>query len=196
MIAQALGPKANCLVDLGHHLPNCNIEMVVARLIAANRLGGFHFNDSKFADDDLSAGSIRPYTLFLVMNELVDAASDPAIRKRRPRFEPAYMMDQSHNLKDPLEDLMLSAIEIHRGQTKALLVNRKDLDAFQRANDVVMAERTLKTAFETDVTPILNEVRLRKGAALDPIDVYRQSKYRARVAKQRGTQRNGSGAIV
>jgi L-rhamnose isomerase/sugar isomerase len=114
MIAQALGSKASCLVDLGHHLPNCNVEMIVARLISLNRLGGFHFNDSKFADDDLSAGSIRPYQLFLVFNELVDAALDPQVRKFRPRFAPAHMIDQSHNLKDPIEDLIGSAIEIQR----------------------------------------------------------------------------------
>ena len=187
LIAQALGPKASCLVDLGHHLPNCNIEQVVARLIAVNRLGGFHFNDSKFADDDLSTGSIKPYQLFLVFNELVDAALDPQVKKFRPRFQPAYMIDQSHNLKDPIEDLMLSAVEIHRAYTKALLVDRAALTAYQESNDVVMAERTLKVAYETDVSPILAEVRLRKGAALDPLDAYRRSGYRAQTAKERGS---------
>ncbi|MBI3850465.1 MAG: sugar isomerase [Verrucomicrobia bacterium] len=185
MIAQALGPQAACLVDLGHHLPNCNVEQVVARLIAANRLGGFHFNDSKFADDDLSAASIKPYQLFLIFNELVDAARDPQVKKLRPRFQPAYMIDQSHNLKDPIEDLVLSAIEIHRAFTKALLVDRVALARYQEANDVVMAERTLKVAYETDVSPILAEVRRRCGAAIDPLNVYRRSGYRRQKASER-----------
>jgi L-rhamnose isomerase / sugar isomerase len=186
MIAQALGPQAACLVDLGHHLPNCNIEMVVARLIATNRLGGFHFNDSKFADDDLSAGSIKPYQLFLVFNELVDAARDSQVKRFHPRFEPAYMIDQSHNLKDPIEDLMLSAIEIHRAFTKALLVDRAALAAHQNSNDAVMAERTLKVAYETDVSPILAEVRRQHGAVIDPLAVYRRSGYRQKKAQERG----------
>jgi L-rhamnose isomerase/sugar isomerase len=185
MIAQALGPTAACLVDLGHHLPTCNIEQVVARLIAANRLGGFHFNDSKFADDDLSAGSIEPYQLFLIFNELVDAARDPQVKKVRPPFEPAYMIDQCHNLKDPIEDLILSAVEIHRAYTKALLVDRAALAKYQEANDVVMAERTLKVAYETDVSPVLAEVRLQCGAAIDPLMVYRRSGYREEKAEER-----------
>ncbi|MHB8521154.1 MAG: TIM barrel protein [Limisphaerales bacterium] len=196
MIAQALGAQALCLVDLGHHLSNCNIEMVVARLIAANRLGGFHFNDSKFADDDLSAGSIKPYQLFLVFNELVDAETDPQIKKCRPPYRPSYMIDQSHNLKDPIEDLMLSAVEIHRAFTKALLVDRQALAACQESNDVVLAERTLKIAYETDVSPILAEVRLRRGAAIDPIAVYRKSGYRQQVTRDRGTPSASTGAIV
>jgi L-rhamnose isomerase/sugar isomerase len=185
LVAQELGPKATCLVDLGHHLSNCNIEMIVARLIAVNRLGGFHFNDSKFADDDLSTGSIKPYQLFLVFHELVDAARDPQLQRLRPRFDPSYMIDQSHNIKDPIEDLMLSAIEIHRALTKALLVDRAALAAHQESNDVVLAERTLKGAFETDVAPVLAEVRRRRGAAIDPLAVYRISGYRTDKARER-----------
>jgi L-rhamnose isomerase/sugar isomerase len=195
MIAQELGPQAACLVDLGHHLPNCNIEQVVARLIAVNRLGGFHFNDSKFADDDLSTGSLKPYQLFLIFNELVDAAQDPKVRRSRPKFDPAYMIDQSHNLKDPIEDLMQSAVEIHRAFAKALLVDRKALTRYQQENDVVMAERTLKAAFDIDVSPLLAEVRRRKGGAIDPIATYREAGYRGRVGKARagGTNRSHGG---
>jgi L-rhamnose isomerase/sugar isomerase len=196
LIAQALGPRAACLVDLGHHLPNCNIEMVVARLIAAGRLGGFHFNDSKYADDDLSAGSIKPYQLFLIFNELVDAALDPKVKKSRPPFAPAYMIDQSHNLKDPIEDLTLSAGEIHRAYTKALLVDRVALAEYQDSNDVVMAERTLKVAYETDVSPILAEARRRRGGALDPIAVFRRSGYRAATARARGVGLPNRGGLV
>jgi L-rhamnose isomerase/sugar isomerase len=188
LIVQTLGPQASCLVDLGHHLPNCNIEMVVARLIAARRLGGFHFNDSKYADDDLSAGSIKPYQLFLIFNELVDAALDRKAKRSHPPFAPAYMIDQSHNLKDPIEDLALSAIEVHRAYVKALLVDRAALAQYQEANDVVMAERTLKVAYETDVSPILAEARRRRGGAIDPITVFRRSGYRAAAACVRGVR--------
>lgn len=174
LVCQQLGEQADCLVDLGHHLPNTNIEQVVSRLIAARRLGGFHFNDSKYADDDVSSGSIKPYQLFLIFNELLDAAQDPLLKKQNPKFDPAYMIDQSHHIKDPLEDLITSAVEIHRAYVKALLINRKTLAYHQHRNDVTMAERVLKTAFETDVTPILAEVRRRKGCALDPILAYRQ----------------------
>ena len=192
LIADSLGEKAQCLVDLGHHLPNCNIEMVVARLIHAGKLGGFHFNDSKYADDDLSSGSIRPYQLFLVFVELVDAARDRKVKG----FNPAHMIDQSHNLKDPIEDLIQSSVEIHRAYTKALLVDFKALHGYQEANDATMAERTLKVAYETDVTPILQETRLRKGAALEPIGAYRLSGYRNRVATLRGKAEGGGGGIV
>jgi L-rhamnose isomerase/sugar isomerase len=173
MVCQELGDQAECLVDLGHHLPNTNVEQVVARLVAANRLGGFHFNDSKYADDDVSSGSVKPYQLFLIFNELIDAALDPQVKTRKPKFSPSYMIDQSHNVKDPLEDLITSAIEIERAFVKALLVNRKMLAHHQLRNDVTMAERELKVAFEMDVSPILAEVRLRKGCAIDPILAYR-----------------------
>jgi L-rhamnose isomerase/sugar isomerase len=184
MVTQVLGPKAACLVDLGHHLPNQNIEVIVARLIHAGHLGGFHFNDSKYADDDLSAGSIKPYQLFLVFNELIDAQSDPDVKN----FNPAYMIDQSHNLKDPIEDLIQSSVEIHRAYTKALLIDRAALDEHQEDCDVVMAEQTLKLAYETDVSPILAEVRRRKGAALNPIEAFRASGYRARKASERSIE--------
>jgi L-rhamnose isomerase/sugar isomerase len=175
MVCQELGHQAQCLVDLGHHLPNTNVEQIVARLLSAHRLGGFHFNDSRYSDDDLSSGSIRPYQLFLIFNELVDAATDPVLSKQKnPPFKPSYMIDQSHHIKDPIEDLIGSAIEIHRAFVKALLVNRKTLLFHQNRNDVTMAERVLKTAFETDVSPILAEVRRRKNSALDPILAYRR----------------------
>jgi L-rhamnose isomerase/sugar isomerase len=174
MVCQELGPQAEVLVDLGHHLPNTNIEQVVARLISARRLGGFHFNDSKYADDDLSAGSMKPYQLFLIFNELIDAALDPLLKANTGKFRPDYMIDQSHNIKDPIEDVIGSAVEIHKAYVKALLVDRKSLTAYQNRNDVTLAERTLRTAFETDVSPIMAEVRRCKGHAIDPILAYRQ----------------------
>ncbi|TIS25913.1 MAG: L-rhamnose catabolism isomerase, partial [Mesorhizobium sp.] len=163
IIATELGDKAFCLVDLGHHAPNVNIEMIVSRLIQFKKLGGFHFNDSKYGDDDLDAGSIDPYRLFLVFNELVDAELSGA-----EGFDPAHMLDQSHNVTDPIESLMLSAVEVQRAYVQALLVDRKALEAYQDANDALMATQTLKAAYRTDVEPILAMARLNTGGAIDP----------------------------
>jgi L-rhamnose isomerase/sugar isomerase len=185
LVAQTLGPQAFCSVDLGQQLPNCNVEQVVARLTSVNRLGAVQFNDSRHADDDLAAGSLKPYQLFLVLNELVDAALDPHVRKSRPPFDPIHMLDGSPSVKDPLEELVVSALEVHRAHTKALLVDREALDHYQQSNDVVMAERVLRTAFDTDVSPILAEVRRRKGAALDPIRAFREAGYRLSQSERR-----------
>ena len=180
MLAQALGPRAACLVDLGHHLPNTNVELVVARLLHAGRLGGFHFNDSAYGDDDLTTGSLRPYRLFLVFHELAQAARDAL-----PGFDPAYMIDQSHNLKDPIEDLLQTVDALQTAYAQALLVDAVALAAAQDANDVVMAERCLQTAFRTDVAPLVAEARRRRGAALDPVGAFRASGYRAAAAQAR-----------
>ncbi len=179
LAAQTLGPKAFCLVDLGHHAPNVNIEMIVARLIHARRLGGFHFNDSKYGDDDLDAGSIDPFRLFLIFNELVDA------EQRGVTLALAHMLDQSHNVTDPIESLIGSAIELTRAYAQALLVDRRALAGYQESNDVLMAAQTLKQAFTTDVGPILARARERKGAAIDPLAAYRRSRYRAECARRR-----------
>jgi L-rhamnose isomerase/sugar isomerase len=189
--AQTLGPKAFCLVDLGHHAPNVNIEMIVARLIHVQRLGGFHFNDSKYGDDDLDAGSIDPFRLFLIFNELVDAQ-----RRHVPNFSPAHMLDQSHNVTDPIESLMTSAIELQRAYAQALLVDRDALAGYQQDNDVLMAAQTLKRAFTTDVQPILARARLLKGAAIDPVGAYRKSGYRAGCALRRPAKGGSSSGIV
>ncbi len=191
MAAQHLGPQAKCLVDLGHHAPNTNIEQIVARLIHVGRLAGFHFNDSKYGDDDLDSGAIDPFRLFLVFNELVDAE----MRKAKD-FAPAYMIDQSHNVTDPIESLMSSAMEILRSYVQASLINRKELAAAQDANDVMAAHRMLKQAYTTDVSPILAEARLRKGGALAPIETYRAAGYRARKAKERPAVQGSSSGIV
>lgn len=180
LLAQALGERAQCLVDLGHHLPNTNIELVVARLLGVGKLGGFHFNDSKYGDDDLESGSIRPYGLFLVFHELVLAE-----RERLAGFRPAYMIDQSHNLKDPIEAMLQTVDQLQQGYAKAQLVDHAALATFQQQGDVLMAERTLKDAFETDVRPLVAEARRRAGAALDPVAAFRASGYRARKARER-----------
>jgi len=190
LAASTLGPRAQCLVDLGHHAPNVNIELIVARLIAAGKLAGFHFNDSKYGDDDLDAGSVSPYRLFLVFNELVAAAHEGV------DFAPAYMLDQSHNVTDPIESLMTSAMQCQRSYAQALLVDRAALDAAQQANDALSATHLLKTAFQTDVTPLLQQVRLDAGGAIDPLAVYRASGYRARMAAARPAVVGGGGGIV
>ncbi|MEZ5830916.1 MAG: L-rhamnose catabolism isomerase [Dongiaceae bacterium] len=187
----SLGDRAYCLVDLGHHAPNVNIEMIVARLIQFGRLGGFHFNDSKYGDDDLDTGSIDPFRLFLVFNELVDAEL-----RHAPRFDPAHMLDQSHNVTDPIESLIRSANEIRRAYAQALLVDRKTLEEAQNRNDPMLASETLKAGFRTDVDPILKKARLDDGGAIDPIAAYRASGYRAQVAEKRpAVSRGGSGIV-
>jgi L-rhamnose isomerase/sugar isomerase len=175
-----LGERAFSLVDLGHHAPNVNVEMIVARLIQFGKLGGFHFNDSQYGDDDLDAGSINPFQLFLVFNELVDADEEDV-----PGLSPAYMLDQSHNVTDPIESLMTSAVEVHRAYVQACLVDREALRAAQARNDALMALAILKRAFTTDVSPILARVRLDAGGAVDPVAVYRASRYRQHAAAAR-----------
>ncbi|HUD88020.1 MAG TPA: sugar isomerase, partial [Xanthobacteraceae bacterium] len=191
LAATELGPKAKCLVDLGHHAPGVNIEQIVARLVRFGKLAGFHFNDSKYGDDDLDAGSIQPFQLFLVFNELVDAAERGA-----EGFAPAYMLDQSHNVSDPIESLMLSAVELQRAYAQALLVDRAALGAAQDANDALGAHILLKQAFTTDVSPLLAVARQAMGGAIDPLGVYRASGYRAHKASERPASGLASAGIV
>ncbi len=191
LAAQELGPKAKCLVDLGHHAPNTNIEQIVARLVHAGKLAGFHFNDSKYGDDDLDSAAIDPFRLFLVFNELVDAES-----RKVKGFNPAYMIDQSHNVTDPIESLISSATEILRCYVQASLVDRNALASAQDDNDVMGAHRMLKQAFVTDVSPILAEARLRQGGATAPIETYRASGYRAQKTKERPAVAGSSSGIV
>jgi L-rhamnose isomerase/sugar isomerase len=190
LAAQQLGPKAQCLVDLGHHAPNVNIEQIVARLHRFGKLGGFHFNDSKYGDDDLDSGSINPHQLFLVFNELVEAE-----RKPRDGFNPAYMIDQSHNVTDPIESMLSSAEAIGAAYAKALLVDRKALHAAQDANDVMMAFQALRKAYRTDVTPILAMARAEAGGAIDVLAAYRDSGWRERKAQERKAVGLGAGIV-
>ncbi|MFK7891181.1 MAG: L-rhamnose catabolism isomerase [Granulosicoccus sp.] len=190
LIATELGDKASCLVDLGHHAPNVNIEMIVSRLARFGKLGGFHFNDSKYGDDDLDSGAIDPYRLFLVFNELVD------IEKNDDSFRPAYMLDQSHNVTDPIESLMSSAMEVQRAFIQASLVDRKALAGYQADNDALMASQTLKQAFRTNVDPILQRARMLSGGAIDPVASFRESQYRQQVSKKRPVVSGAGGGIV
>ena len=189
--ARELGPKAYCLVDLGHHAPNVNIEMIVARLIQFGKLAGFHFNDSKYGDDDLDAGSIKPFQLFLIFNELVDAELGKA-----ENFDPAYMLDQSHNVTDPIESLVMSAIELSRAYVQAHLVDRAALTEVQEKCDPLITLATLKQAFTTDVSPILAVARERAGGAIDPIATYRESGYRQHKAEERPAQKGAAASGI
>jgi L-rhamnose isomerase/sugar isomerase len=186
-----LGERAWSLVDLGHHAPNVNVELIVARLIQFGKLGGFHFNDSQYGDDDLDAGSIKPFQLFLIFNELVDAEL-----ARVPGFAPAYMLDQSHNVTDPIESLVTSSVELVRAYVQASLIDREALAAYQEHNDPLMALQTLKQAFTTDVSPILAMARYRAGGAIDPVAAFRSSGYRAaRTAERSSAVRLGAGIV-
>jgi len=189
--AKELGEKAFCLVDLGHHAPNVNIEQIVSRLIQFQKLGGFHFNDSKYGDDDLDAGSIKPFQLFLIFNELVDAELNNAAN-----FKPSYMLDQSHNVTDPIESLAMSAVEIARAYVQAHLVDRAKLSEAQNRGDAIMALATLKEAFTADVSAILAEARRRSGGAIDPIQTFRASGYRTKKAKERPARLGVSAGII
>ncbi len=184
LLASKLGSKAYSLVDLGHHLPNTNIEQIVATLMMLEKLGGFHFNDSKYGDDDLTTGSIKPYQLFLIFNELVAGMEDEASRNPVP----AWMIDASHNVKDPLEDLLQSIEAIKIAYTQALLIDRNALEEARENNDPVMAQEILQNAYRTDVRPFLAEARLRAGAALDPIASYRNNQVRKQLIRERGAK--------
>ncbi len=183
LYANKLGPKAYTLVDLGHHLPNANIEQIVALLMMEQKLAGFHFNDSKYGDDDLTVGSIKPYQLFLIFNELVEGMD---ARGLNHATDLGWMIDASHNIKDPLEDLLQSIEAIMIAYAQALLVDRVALNEAQQNNDVVAAQEILQNTFRTDVRAIVAEARLRAGAALDPLGYFRANKLRTALVKERG----------
>ena len=190
LAAQTLGDKCKCLVDLGHHAPNVNIEQIVARLHRFGKLGGFHFNDSKYGDDDLDSGSINPHQLFLVFNELAEAELNP-----RDGFNPSYMIDQSHNVTDPIESMLSSAEAIAACFAKASLVDRAALHGAQEANDTMMAFQALRRAYNVDVAPILAMARVEAGGAIDVLAAYRASGYRARKAQERKPVGLGAGIV-
>ena len=190
LYASKLGPKAYTLVDLGHHLPNANIEQIVAILLNEGKLGGFHFNDSKYGDDDLTAGSIKPYQLFLIFNELIDGMDARQMNHAR---DLGWMIDASHNVKDPLEDLLQSVEAIQLAYAQALLVDRMALDEARESNDVVRAQEILQDAFRTDVRPLVAEARLRAGGALNPLALFRQLNIRQQLIGERGAKTVATG---
>lgn len=189
LLTNKLGERAKTLVDLGHHLPNTNIEQIVAILLKEGKLGGFHFNDSKYGDDDLTAGSLKPYQLFLIFNELIAGTSS----RDELRNEIAWMIDASHNVKDPLEDLLQSVEAILQAYLKALLIDRTRLEEFREENDTAGAQEILQSAFQTDVRPLLTESRLQNKAAANPVQLYRSLNVRKRLIEERGAKSVATG---
>ncbi len=190
LYANKLGSKAYTLVDLGHHLPNANIEQIVSLLLMEGKLGGFHFNDSKYGDDDLTAGSVKPYQLFLIFNELV-AGMDAKGMDHASGL--GWMIDASHNVKDPLEDLLQSVEAIMMAYAQALLVDAAALEAARQENDVVRCQEILQNAFRTDVRPLVAEARLRSNAALSPVQLFRDLKVRENLIGERGLKTVATG---
>lgn len=189
LLASQLGEKAFTLVDLGHHLPNTNIEQIVATLMMQGKLGGFHFNDSKFGDDDLTVGAMKPYQLFLIFNELVEGMED----KTSKNPSPAWMIDASHNLKDPIEDLLQSVEAIQLAYAQALTVDRVALENARAENDAVLAQEILQNSFRTDLRPLIAEARLQAEAAIYPVEVYRDLSVRKTLIKERGAKSLATG---
>jgi L-rhamnose isomerase / sugar isomerase len=190
LLANKLGDKAYTLVDLGHHLPNANIEQIVSLLLMEGKLGGFHFNDSKYSDDDLTAGSIKPYQLFLIFNELVEGMD---ARGMNHATDLGWMIDASHNLKDPLEDLLQSVQAIMIAYAQALLVDRTALAEAQQNNDIARAQEILQDAFRTDVRALVAEAQVRAGGAANALQLYRQLKVRENLIQERGLKTVSSG---
>ena len=190
LYANKLGPKAYTLVDLGHHLAHANIEQIVSLLLMEGKLGGFHFNDSKYGDDDLTVGSINPYQLFLIFNELIEGMDSRGMNHAK---DLGWMIDASHNVKDPMEDLLQSVEAIKIAYAQALLVDRKGLEVAQQENDTVLAQEILQKAFRTDVRTILAEARFQSGAALNPSSAFRELKVRDGLINQRGSSTIATG---
>ena len=181
---QRLGEKAEVLVDLGHHAKEVNIEYVVALLLDEGRLGGFHFNNRKYADDDLIVGSVNPFELFLIYVELVEA-------EERAETRIDYMIDQTHNIEPKIEAMILSVTNLQEAYAKALLVDRPALSEARNAGDILAAHRLLLNAYSTDVRPLCAKAREDSGAAADPIAAFKESGYAQKVADERG---EGAGA--
>ncbi|MBP8292964.1 MAG: L-rhamnose isomerase [Caldilineaceae bacterium] len=191
--AMKLGDQAQVLVDLGHHAQGVNIEQIVAFLLDEGKLGGFHFNNRKYADDDLIVGSTNPYELFLIFNELVGAEmSADAVASATAR-NVAYMIDQCHNIEGKMAPMLLSVINCQEALAKALLVPRAKLAALQDEGEVLEAHRLLTDAFRTDVRPLLAQVREELGAPADPIAAYKASGYEAKIRKERGIASTSGG---
>ena len=190
LYASKLGKKAYTLVDLGHHLPNANIEQIVSLLLMEGKLGGFHFNDSKYGDDDLTVGSINPYQLFLIFYELVEGMDERGMNHGN---DLGWMIDASHNLKDPLEDLMQSIEAIKIAYAQALLVDQEKLEDARNKNDVTRAQEILQEAYRTDVRPLVAQARINVGGVLEPITLYREQKVREHLIKERGQKTVATG---
>ena len=187
LLASKLGDQASTLVDLGHHLPNTNVEQIVSLLMHINKLGGFHFNDSKYGDDDLTVGGIKPYQLFLIFCELVQGMRETS------NPELSWMIDASHNLKDPMEDLLQSVESIKIAYARALIVDYNLLKDAQAQNDVATSQSVLQDAFRTDVRPLVKEAIYQRGGALDSLAAYRDLNVRKKLIATRGLDSKSRG---
>jgi len=176
-LALKLGEQAQVLVDLGHHPQGTNVEQIVAYLIDEQKLGGFHFNSRKYADDDLIVGAINPYELFLIFDQIISAQEDEDAKVQKTAKQIAYMIDQSHNIEPKIPAMIRSVLNVQTQYAKALLVNREALREAQEKQDVLKAEQTLREAFEQDVTPLLYAVREEMGVPVDPMEAYLNSDY-------------------
>ena len=185
LVCRRLGRQAQVLVDTGHHPQGTNVEQIVALLLSEGLLGGFHFNNRKYADDDLIVGSIDPFELFRIMREIVAARIDPATAETANAI--AFMIDQSHNVEGKIEAMIQSVVNIQTAYAKALLVDADRLVVAQQEGDVLGAHRVLLDAFETDVRPLLAQLRSERGLDADPVDAFRSGGYGERLARERGT---------
>lgn len=191
LLCQHAGKNAKVLVDTGHHLPGCNIEQIVALLLNENRLGGFHFNDRKYADDDLTLGSIDPYAVFRIFNEIAQYEHDTKKAPGSSKID--FMIDQSHNLKPKMEAMVQTVCEAQKNFAKAQLVDRKALEKAQASGDIVAAESVLKNAFDSDVSDLLAKWRKKHGLAADPLAELRSSKIVTQLGKVRKQARLDAG---
>lgn len=176
-LAQKLGPQAEVLVDTGHHFQGANIEHIVAYLLDEKRLGGFHFNSRKYADDDLIVGTVNPYELFLIFYQILDAANDEDAAIRDNVSNIAYMIDQSHNIEQKIPAMMRSVLNVQTQFAKSLLIDHKEVAEAADRHDVLAAEHAVRRAFEFDVTPLLHAIREEQGLPVDPMQAYLSSSY-------------------
>jgi L-rhamnose isomerase/sugar isomerase len=181
-LSRTAGPQARVLVDTGHHYSAQNIEQVVAWLLHTGLLGGFHFNDRRYADDDLTLGSIDPYQIFRIFHEIHSAAADGL------RLDVAYMIDQSHNLKGKIEAMVQTVVTAQKIYLKAALIDRERLAELQQSCDLVAAEELFRGAFWRDVRPLTQAWREARGLAVDPLHALAESGYVERIAAERGSR--------
>jgi L-rhamnose isomerase / sugar isomerase len=185
LVCRKLGPQAQVLVDTGHHPLGTNVEQIVALLLSEGLLGGFHFNNRKYADDDLIVGSIDPFELFRIMLEIALGRSDAATAQTANSV--AFMIDQSHNIEGKIDAMIQSVVNIQTAYAKALLVDQDRLETAQQEAEVLGAHRVLLEAFETDVRPLVGRLRSDLGLEPDPVDAYRSGGHAERLARERGS---------
>jgi L-rhamnose isomerase / sugar isomerase len=191
LLARAAGPQARVLVDTGHHYQAQNIEQIVAWLLSEEMLAGFHFNDRRYADDDLTLGSIDPYQVFRIFAEIRHYEWETG-----RRADIAYMVDQSHNLKNKIEAMIQTVMTAQQLYAKAALIEHEALEAARNEQRLIDAENSLKDAFETDVRPLLREWRERHGLPVDPLRAFRESGYTERVARERGARKKSAASYA